>query len=134
MKVLCPKPSSVGPSPQKPPYSPYPNWEPSLLPLCSLSAFVLLQHFPSFITRVCIFFTLPQYLALCETRSHCAVSGCQTEGHRVRRVAHHSKMKMDSQGSKERKRINSGFFFQMAGYDLLGATEISTWESETLAC
>lgn len=45
---------------------------------------------------------------------------------RVSRVGHDSKMKMNSQGSKETKILNSGFYSQTAGYDLLGAKEIST--------
>lgn len=50
----------------------------------------------------------------------------------VSRVGHHSKRKMDSQGSKEIKIINSGFSLQTVAHDLLGA-KISTWESETFA-
>lgn len=47
---------------------------------------------------------------------------------RVSRDGHHSKMKMDSQDSKDTEIMNSGFSPQTMGYDLLGA-KISTRES-----
>ena len=78
------------------------------------------------------FFTFPWNL----WRSVRHAAGVQETAARLKdsvsRVGHHSKRKMDSQGSKEIKIINSGFSLQTVGHDLLGA-KISTWESETFA-
>ena len=62
-------------------YSPPPSWEPSLLPLCSLTTFHFMIAFLAFyIVCVFFFFYIPlEPLAQCETRSRCAGNSCQTE-------------------------------------------------------